>query len=147
MAYTIKQVENLTGVSAHTLRYWAKRGLFSHIERDDKGYRYFSQLDLQWVNLVQCMRQTGMSIARVLDYVELCKRGESTMFARAEMMKAQESEIRATLLTYARALKLVRQKIKMLEGKLSPSECQKLRDSRPKRYKSLGDNAGAKKRL
>lgn len=116
MAYTIKQVENITGISSHTLRYWAKRGLFSHIDRDDNGYRYFSQRDLQWVSLVQCMRQTGMSIAKVLEFVELCKKGDSTLPQRIDMMKAQEREILETIATYTKALEAVREKIKILSS-------------------------------
>ena len=58
MAYTIKEVENKTGVSAHTLRYWAKKGLFSHLDRDENNVRYFDERDLQWVALVQCMPPT-----------------------------------------------------------------------------------------
>lgn len=34
MAYTIKDVENLTGISSHTLRFWAKKGLFPFVQKD-----------------------------------------------------------------------------------------------------------------
>ncbi len=151
MAYTMKQVEKLTGVSAHTLRYWAKCGLFSHLDRDDNGYRYFSQRDLQWVGLVQCMRQTGMSIAKVLEFVELCKMGDSTLPKRIEMMKAQESEILSTIATYTKALEAVRKKIKILKSKdnLTLGKSPKLQNyyNKSKPYTSLKDNAGSKKRV
>ncbi|GAD18692.1 MerR family DNA-binding transcriptional regulator [Helicobacter fennelliae] len=48
MAYTIREVESKTGVSAHTIRHLARMGLFSHIERDENNIRYFSEYDLQW---------------------------------------------------------------------------------------------------
>lgn len=153
MAYTMKEVERLTGVSAHTLRYWAKCGLFAHLDRDDNGYRYFSERDLQWVSLVQCMRQTGMSIARVLDFVELCKKGDTTLPERIEMMQTQEQEILDTITTYTKALEAVRKKIKILKShakeSLTLGKSPKLQHyyDEAKQYKSLNDNIGAKKRV
>lgn len=153
MAYTIKQVEEITGVSSHTLRYWAKCGLFSHIDRDDNGYRYFSQRDLQWVGLVQCMRQTGMSISNVLEFVELCKKGDSTLPERIEMMKAQEREILETIATYTKALEVVQGKIKILSSRAKDrftlGTSPKLQNyyNKERQYKSLNDNAGSKKRV
>lgn len=153
MAYTMKQVEKLTGVSAHTLRYWAKCGLFSHLDRDDNGYRYFSQRDLQWVGLVQCMRQTGMSIANVLDFVELCKKGDITLPERIEMMQTQENEILNTIATYTKALEAVRKKIKILKShakeSLTLGKSPKLQNyyNETKQYKSLNDNVASKKRV
>ena len=153
MAYTIKQVERLTGVNAHTLRYWAKCGLFAHLDRDDNGYRYFSERDLQWVGLVQCMRQTGMSIARVLDFVGLCQKGDITLPERIEMMQAQENEILNTIATYTKALEAVRKKIKILKShakeNLTLGKSPKLQHyyDETKQYQSLNDNIGSKKRI
>ena len=153
MAYTIKQVERLTGVSAHTLRYWAKCGLFAHLDRDDNGYRYFSERDLQWVGLVQCMRQTGMSIARVLDFVGLCQKGDITLPERIEMMQAQENWILNTIATYTKALEAVRKKIKILKShakeSLTLGKSPKLQHyyDETKQYQSLNDNIGSKKRI
>ena len=153
MAYTIKQVERLTGVNAHTLRYWAKCGLFAHLDRDDNGYRYFSERDLQWVGLVQCMRQTGMSITRVLDFVGLCQKGDITLPERIEMMQAQENEILNTIATYTKALEAVRKKIKILKShakeSLTLGKSPKLQHyyDETKQYQSLNDNVGSKKRI
>ncbi|OBV29279.1 hypothetical protein BKN38_06205 [Helicobacter sp. CLO-3] len=157
MAYTIKEVEKLTGVSAHTIRYWAKRGLFSHIERDENNVRYFSERDLQWVALAQCMRETGMSIAKISEFVELCKLGDSSIPQRLEMIKAQEREIIATLQSYEKALKVVQKKIESYENALSTQKPdaltlgsdERLRDyyKQDRAYKSLQDNASGKRKL
>ncbi|MGX3010139.1 MerR family transcriptional regulator [Helicobacter sp. 23-1044] len=152
MAYTIKQVESITKVSCHTLRYWAKMGLFSHIERDDNGYRYFSERDLQWVGLVQCMRQTGMSIAKVREFVELSKRGDSSLNERIAMLQTQRSEILSVLESYQNALNCIDKKIAILEAKsdlMTPGKSKGLRKyyDKDKQYKSLKDNASSKVRV
>ncbi|NDJ27170.1 MerR family transcriptional regulator [Campylobacter sp. MIT 12-8780] len=157
MAYTIKEVEKLTGVSAHTIRYWAKRGLFSHIQRDENNVRYFSQRDLQWVALAQCMRETGMSIAKISEFVELCKLGDKSIPARLKMIKEQEKEILSTLKSYTKALKVVQKKINFYEEVLAKEDQNKLTLGQDERlrnyyqeerdYQSLKDHASAKKKL
>lgn len=157
MAYTIKEVEKKTGVSAHTLRYWAKKGLFAHLDRDENNVRYFDERDLQWVALVQCMRETGMSIAKIKVFVELCKQGEVSIPKRLEMIKLQESEILEVLEKYNKALEVVRRKIKFYEDALAKidkdtmglgtSERLKTYYNKERNYSSLNDHASAKKKI
>ncbi len=75
MAYTIKQVENLTGVSSYTLRFWAKKGVFPAIERDEYGVKYFSDSDVRWVNWVVWLRDADMSLKDIKRYAELLIKG------------------------------------------------------------------------
>lgn len=46
MAYTIIEVERMTEISSHTLRFWIKKGLFPGLDFDENGARYFSQSDV-----------------------------------------------------------------------------------------------------
>lgn len=157
MAYTIKEVEKKTGVSAHTLRYWARKGLFAHLDRDENNVRYFDERDLQWVALVQCMRETGMSIAKIKIFVELCKQGEASIPERLEMIKAQENEILEVLETYNKALEVVRRKRKFYEDALSKADKDTMGLGTSKRlknyynkerdYTSLNDHASAKRKV
>ena len=150
MAYTIKQVEQITKVSAHTLRYWAKMGLFSHIDRDDNGYRWFSERDLQWVGLAQCMRETGMSIAKVREFVELCKLGDASLSERIKMLQEQRGEILNTLNAYNKALDCLDKKIETLTQKnanlMSVGKSKELKSyyDKDRHYESLKDSASAK---
>lgn len=150
MAYTIKQVEQITKVSAHTLRYWAKMGLFSHIDRDDNGYRWFSERDLQWVGLAQCMRETGMSIAKVREFVELCKLGDKSLSERIKMLQEQRGEILNTLNAYNKALDCLDKKIETLTQKnanlMSVGKSKELKSyyDKDRHYESLKDSASAK---
>ena len=94
-----------------------------------------------------------MSIARVLDFVELCKKGDTTLPERIEMMQTQEQEILDTITTYTKALEAVRKKIKILKShakeSLTLGKSPKLQHyyDEAKQYKSLNDNIGAKKRV
>lgn len=43
MAYTIKKVEKETKISAHTLRFWAKKGLFPFVQKDENSGNIFQK--------------------------------------------------------------------------------------------------------
>lgn len=47
MAYTIKEVEKETKISTHTLRFWAKKGLFPFVQKDENSVKYFSKSDIE----------------------------------------------------------------------------------------------------
>lgn len=47
MAYTIIEVEKLTGISSHTLRFWAKKGLFPFVQKDTHQVKYFADSDVE----------------------------------------------------------------------------------------------------
>ncbi len=143
MPYTIKDLEEKTKVSAHTLRYWAKRGLFPNIMRDGNNYRLFEERDILWVTTVRCLRETGMSIPKVLDYLKLCEEGEKTLKNRIQILKAQKKEIEATLETYQNALCHIEKKLATMEGKTNAT-CPKPQNED---YQALKNHSLLKKQI
>lgn len=87
--YTVKQVAEKMGISAYTLRFYDKEGLFPHISRGANNVRLFSEQDLEWVNVVQCLRDTGMPLAEVKEFVQLCLLGDSTIPTRHQLLQNQ----------------------------------------------------------
>lgn len=64
MTYTTAKAAEKIGISAHTLRFYDKEGLLPNIGRDEYGNRCFTDNDLQWLYLLQCLKNTGMSLKR-----------------------------------------------------------------------------------
>lgn len=85
--YTIKEVSEKTGVSEHTLRFWAKSGFFPFVQRDSNNVRLFSDNDLDWVNIVKCLRSVGVENKSIKKYIDLCIIGDSTIKDRYEIIK------------------------------------------------------------
>lgn len=79
---TIKEVSKEMNLSEHTLRFWAKEGLFPYVERDKNNIRQFSQDDLQWVMIVKCLRSGGVQLTDIKKYLALCQIGDSTIEER-----------------------------------------------------------------
>ena len=112
MGYSIKEVSERFNLSQHTLRYYEKEGLLPSIRREDSGNRVYSDVDLEWLHLVCCMRATGMSVAYIKNYVELCRQGKDTIPERRQIILNQKEIIEAELKKYKNLLKLVDKKLK-----------------------------------
>lgn len=119
---TVKEVAELTGLSPHTLRYYDRMHLFPYVSRSGGNARLFSESDVEWVRLVACLRRTGLPIAEILHYVELCREGDGTIGERAEIISRQETEVERQFAEMEGQLALIRRKRayydKLLAGKL-----------------------------
>src|SRR5882757_5970377 len=76
--YTISEVADFTGLSAHTLRWYERIGLMPHVDRSHTGQRRFSNRDLDWLAFVGKLRLTGMPVADMVAYAEMVRRSERT---------------------------------------------------------------------
>lgn len=75
--YTISEVADHTGLSAHTLRWYERIGLMPHVDRTHTGQRRFTNRDLDWLGLVAKLRLTGMPVADMVRYAELVRAGSA----------------------------------------------------------------------
>jgi DNA-binding transcriptional MerR regulator len=73
--YSIKDLEKLSGIKAHTLRIWEKRFDLLSPERTDTNIRYYSDDDLKKLLNVTLLCNSGMKISKValMSQVELCE--------------------------------------------------------------------------
>ena len=96
--YTIGQVSEMFYLPISTLRYYDKQGLLPHLQRKS-GIRYFDDGDLECLRVIECLKASGLEIAEIKHYFELCGQGSASYAARKalfEMRKAAvEKEIQA----------------------------------------------------
>jgi DNA-binding transcriptional MerR regulator len=111
MTRTIQRAAEETGVSRDTLRYYERIGVLPGIARSKSGHRRFSDNDMGWIKLVQCLRATGMPIEDLHAYAELAQQGDSTAGERLRLLQAHERRIKADMEELTIALELVERKI------------------------------------
>ncbi len=111
MGYTVKMVSEKTGLSPHVLRYYEKEGLLPHIKRTKSGIRNYSDDDLEWLGLICCLKNTGMSIKQIRDFVTLSSQGPQTLKARCAMLLAHKKEVEEHIEETNRHLERVSHKI------------------------------------
>ncbi|MFB7335879.1 MerR family transcriptional regulator [Streptomyces adustus] len=96
-SYTISEVVAFTGLSAHTLRWYERIGLMSHIDRSHTGQRRYNNRDLDWLGLVGKLRLTGMPVADMVRYAELVREGENTYDERRDLLVATRHDVLARI--------------------------------------------------
>lgn len=92
MSYTISQVAQMMGVTASTLRYYDKEGLLPNIRRKN-GIRVFEDEDFAWLRVLNCLKNTGMPLRKIREYVELTKGGDATLKQRYALIKEQRQNV------------------------------------------------------
>jgi DNA-binding transcriptional MerR regulator len=85
--YTPGQTVEMSGFSLDTLRYYERIGLLEDIARASSGQRRFSDDDLSWLDMLRCLRDTGMPIAEMLRFKSLTSSGEGTIRERIELLE------------------------------------------------------------
>jgi DNA-binding transcriptional MerR regulator len=73
--YSIRDVETLSGVKAHTLRIWEQRYGFLKPNRTDTNIRFYSDEQLKLILNICTLNKSGMRISKIvnLEQQELCK--------------------------------------------------------------------------
>ncbi len=111
MGYTIQEVSKKVNLSPYTLRYYERAGLLPSIERDIHGNRSFKDTDIEWINLLHCLRKTGMSISMIRRYVELSLKGTETIQSRRQIMLDHKHGIEEKIAELQQYWELVNNKV------------------------------------
>ncbi len=64
-AFTIKDLENLSGIKAHTIRIWEQRYTFLNPSRTDTNIRYYSNDELKTVLNIALLNKYGFKISHI----------------------------------------------------------------------------------
>lgn len=111
MGYTVKMVAEKTNLNQNTLRYYEKEGLLPNVKRTKSGIRHYSDEDLEWLGLICCLKNTGMSIKQIRDFVDLSQQGPETLGARCEMLVRHKKSVEEHISEMNRQLEKVTHKI------------------------------------
>ena len=106
MVCTVGEMAKILEIPASTLRYYDKEGLLPFVERSSGGIRMFRETDIEWLQVIGCMKKAGMSIRDIRRYIELAIQGDDTIETRLQMFRHQRevltqqlAELRHTLET------------------------------------------------
>ncbi|MGP4015589.1 MerR family transcriptional regulator [Saccharopolyspora sp. 5N708] len=81
------------GVSANALRYYERMGLLGPVERDAGGRRLYGEQTLAQAVFVIRMRQTGMTIRTLREFLDLLRAGEHTIDRRREILLEHQARL------------------------------------------------------
>ena len=107
MVYTVGEMAKLLGVTASTLRYSDKEGLLPFVERSSGGIRMFQESDIEWLQVIGCMKKAGMSIKDIRRYIEMALQGDDTIALRLAMFQRQRQVLQQQLQELRHTMEMV----------------------------------------
>ncbi|WP_018749812.1 MerR family transcriptional regulator [Paenibacillus sanguinis] len=120
--YTIHEVAEACNISAHTIRYYDKEGLLPFINRNSTGNRTFSETDLEVLKLICCLKNSGMPVKNIKEYMDLVMQGPDTASARRQLLNNHRKSIQRQIEDFKKNLNLVDLKIAFYDSYLNAPE-------------------------
>ncbi len=116
--YSIQEVSEKTGLSAHTLRYYEKEGLIVGVNRTSGGFRQYSDEDLEALGLICCLKNTGMPLQEIARFLELTRKGDETLEERVSLLQKHRNHVTARMEEMRTHLEKVNWKLNFFSEKL-----------------------------
>lgn len=130
-SYRIGELSAGTGRSIHTIRWYESQGLMPGVVRDGGGRRRYTELHFSWLDLMDRLRRTGMSIAEMREYTALVKLGKVTLKERQALLSAHRTRVEETIADWKLALKLIDGKIDFYGAWIDSGKRPPWPDSKP----------------
>lgn len=111
MTYTIGEVAERCGVTAHTLRYYDKEGLLPYVDRSANGIRRFKEQDFEWLTLITCLKESGVPIKKIKEFVDWSMEGDLTIDNRLEFLKSHKKDVEQKMIELQKNMDLINYKI------------------------------------
>src|ERR1700751_1328879 len=111
LGYTMRNMAERCGMTAHTLRYYERVGLIQPVGRARNGHRRYSDADEAWLNFLHCMRATNMPIREMQRYAALRENGDDTTLERRKILEDHRAVIAAQIVALEKAHALLNHKI------------------------------------
>lgn len=102
--YSIGEVAKMAGIATSTLRYYDREGLFPNVKRSNGGIRVFSDVEVDALKVIECLKTTGMEIKDIKRFLDWCLEGDQSLqkrrdmfFERKEIVEKQMEELKKTM--------------------------------------------------
>ncbi len=115
MAYTIAQAAKRCGLTAHTLRFYDKEGLLPYVDRTPGGIRSFKESDFEWLHVINCLKDTGMPIKKIKEFIDFCMQGDETLPQRLEIIRNHKKDVEAQMAQLTEHMETIDYKLRYYE--------------------------------
>ena len=116
--YSAKEAAEITGLSTATLRYYEREKLLPKIARSSSKYRQYTDEDIEWIKMIQCIRMANIPIQSIKRYVSLLIQGGTTLKQRYIMVQEHMEDIKSQIANLQSALVLTQSKLAFYENLL-----------------------------
>ncbi len=118
----IAEVAAKFDLTQDTLRYYEKVGLIPKVKRTSGGTRNYTEYDCGWIDFIKCMRNSGVQVDSLVEYVKLFEQGDSTVGERKHILVRERDRIAAQVTEMQCTLNRLNAKIERYEKDIIPAE-------------------------
>jgi DNA-binding transcriptional MerR regulator len=111
----IGDVASRTGRSIHTIRWYEAQGLIPGVTRDRGRRRVYTEFHVGWLDFMERLRLTGLSVAQMRQYAALVKIGDAAVERRRALLSAHRARALETVARWTDALALIDAKIEFYD--------------------------------
>ena len=116
----IGELAERTGRTVHTIRWYEKQGLLPPVPRQG-AHRVYSNRHLEWMELMDRLRRSGMSVAELREYTALAQRGGATLEQTRAVLLAHRARVDGRIAEWKQARRLIDEKIAFYDQWISAS--------------------------
>ena len=129
MNWTIKQAEEMTGLSADTLRYYEKEGIIAP-RRHENGYRTYGENDIAVLKNIVVLKYAGFTIAELKNMAKPfgCELGKDCAEEVSGILRKKITELKQAISNYHKIVKLLEESLPIINAGGSLDNNEKLLD-------------------
>ncbi|HEY0814363.1 MAG TPA: MerR family transcriptional regulator [Pseudonocardia sp.] len=117
---SIGEVSELTGLTAHTIRFYEREGLVVDVRRNAAGRRVFSKDEADWLRVCARLRAAGMPIPDIRSYAS------ATIPERLRILIAHQTRMREQLAQLQDLLRIIDSKVAIYSERAAAGTAQNL---------------------
>ncbi len=91
--YTMKDVCRETGMTYETLKFYCNEGLIPNVKRNASNHRVFDDRDIAWIKSLSCLKNCGMSLQEMKNYIKFCLLGKASIPERKHILEQKRNEL------------------------------------------------------
>lgn len=108
--YSIGDVSKMFNLSVSTLRYYDKEGLIPYIERTEAGIRSFDDKALDAINVIECLKKSGLQIKEIKQFMDWCEEGDTTLENRKQLFYDRKRSVQKEIQNLEKVLDMLEYK-------------------------------------
>lgn len=75
------------------MRYYERIGLITGVPRNKNGIRNYDEKSCKRIEFIKCMRNAGVEIEILIEYMTLLDKGKTTVEARKKLLEEQREKL------------------------------------------------------
>lgn len=112
---SITAVSQKYNITPATLRYYEQIGLLPPIPRKPNGNRYYPEIIQDLIEMIICLRNSGVAVEPLIEYVRLMQQGPKTLKQRQTLLEQQRALLQQKQVSLHKSIQRLDHKINLYE--------------------------------